>query len=91
MTHRVLTIAQVAEQLQIKESWIRAKCEGREITFSMLGGQYRFTDAHVDEIIRQFEEKPAKVQRGPRAIAPRNVTRLDAKVPPRLRKKQQAS
>ena len=88
MTQRVLTIAQVAEQLQIKESWIRAKCEGREVSFTMLGGQYRFTPEHVDAIIRQFEQTPAKAQRGPRAIAPRNVTRLDAKVPPRLRKKQ---
>jgi excisionase family DNA binding protein len=90
MNHRVLTLDQVAEQLQIKPSWLRARCEGREVPFTMLGGSYRFTDEHVTEIIRKFEEVPAVKRRSPRVVAPRNVTPLEPKIPARLRKKQQA-
>lgn len=88
MSPRVHTLKQVAEQLQIKESWIRARCEGREIPFTMLGGSYRFTDAHIEQIIAKFEEKPA-ARPAPRRRPPGNVTRLEAKTPPRLRKQRQ--
>lgn len=86
MTARVYTVQQVADQLQIKASWLRARCEGREIPFTMLGGQYRFTDAHIEQIIAAHEEKPKG--RAPARPDSSNVTRLTAKTPPRLRKQQ---
>lgn len=90
MTARVYTLEEVAAQLKVKPSWLRARCEGREVGFTMLGGSYRFTDAHVEAIIAAHEEKPA-ARRAPRpAAAPSNVTRLTPKTPARLRKKQQA-
>ena len=45
MNARVLTLDQVAEQLQIKPSWLRTQCENRQVPFTMLGGSYRFTEA----------------------------------------------
>lgn len=87
MTARVYTVQQVAEQLQIKASWLRGKCEGREIPFAMLGGQYRFTDTHIEQIIAAHEEKP-QGRRAPARPDSSNVTRLTAKTPPRLRKQQ---
>lgn len=78
---RVYTAAQVAEQLQIKESWLRARCEGREVPFTMLGGSYRFTDAHIEAIVRQYEQTPASRRPVPRAASPKGVTRLEARKP----------
>lgn len=78
---RVYTAAQVAEQLQIKESWLRARCEGREVPFTMLGGSYRFTDAHIEAIVRQYEQAPASRRPVPRAASPKGVTRLESRKP----------
>ncbi|MFE1170410.1 helix-turn-helix domain-containing protein [Nocardiopsis sp. NPDC058789] len=78
---RVFTVDQVAEQLQVKPSWIRARCEGREIPFTMLGGSYRFTPEHVDQIVRQYEQAPASRRRPPQAASPKGVTRLEARTP----------
>lgn len=88
---RVYTLDEVADQLKVKPSWIRTQCERRAIPFLMLAKSYRFTDAHVDAIIAAFEEKPAGRRSPRRTPAPANVTRLEPKTPPRLRKKQQAS
>ncbi|WP_174545658.1 helix-turn-helix domain-containing protein [Nocardiopsis dassonvillei] len=89
--NRVYTLTQVAGQLQIKESWLRARCEGREIPFTMLGGSYRFTEEHIEAIVRQYEQKPAPRRAPYRPQAPASITRLEPKVPPRLRKKQQTA
>lgn len=78
---RVYTAAQVAEQLQVKESWLRARCEGREVPFTMLGGSYRFTPEHVDAIVRQYEQTPASRRSATRAASPKGVTRLEARKP----------
>lgn len=90
MMCRVLTLEEVAEQLQVKPSWLRARCEGREVPFALLGGRYRFTPEHVDQIIATFEEKP-RTKRRPRPTTAENVSRLEAKTPPRLRKRQKTS
>ncbi len=81
---RVLTLDQVAEQLQIKPSWLRTQCENRQVPFTMLGGSYRFTEKHVEQIIHHFEKQPRT--RPTRTPAPKNVTRLKPKTPYRLRK-----
>lgn len=81
---RVLTLDQVAEQLQIKPSWLRTQCEKRQVPFTKLGGSYRFTEKHVEQIITCFEEKPRT--RSAQTSAPKNVTRLKPKTPYRLRK-----
>ncbi|MGW9637482.1 helix-turn-helix domain-containing protein [Nocardiopsis alba] len=75
---RVLTLDQVADQLQVKPSWLRARCEGREVPFTMLGGSYRFTETHVEAIVQQYEQAP-KARRA-RAV-PQEVPRLEARTP----------
>lgn len=84
----VYTLDQVADLLQVKASWIRARCEGREVPFTMLSGSYRFTPEHVEQIIALYEEKPAGRRRPtPRPATPSNVVSLEPKTPARLRKK----
>jgi len=50
-----------------KASWLREKARLREIPFTMIGGSYHFTGAHIDEIIRSFEQQPqpAALKRAP--------------------------
>lgn len=81
MTARVYTLGQVAEQLQIKESWLRARCEGREVPFTMLSGSYRFTDAHVEAIVAQYEQAPTARRRPASSSASEGVTRLKPRKP----------
>lgn len=86
---RVYTLNEVAEQLKVKPSWIRTQCERRTIPFLMLAKSYRFTDEHIAAILATFEEKPAARRAPRRPQAPANITRLEPKTPPRLRKKRQ--
>ncbi|WP_117198500.1 helix-turn-helix domain-containing protein [Nocardiopsis sp. TNDT3] len=91
MVALVYTKEEVAELLKVKPSWIAGRCAARAIPFTMLGGSYRFTDEHIQEIIKIHERGPA-VRRTPhRPQAPENITRLEPKIPPRLRKRYEES
>lgn len=50
--------ADVAKMLQCSEWWVKEQARKRRIPFSLIGGSYRFTDEHVAEVIRLFEEHP---------------------------------
>ena len=69
------TTAEAAVILRVKESWLERQAQLRKIPFTMLGGSYRFTDEHLNEIVRLNEKLPlvgaAPAARGrkPRAAA----------------------
>jgi hypothetical protein len=44
--------------LQCSEWWIKEQARKRRIPFSLIGGSYRFTDEHIAEVIRLFEQRP---------------------------------
>lgn len=48
---------EAAELLRVKVSWLERRCARREIPFSMLSGQYRFTPEHLAEIVRLNEQR----------------------------------
>jgi hypothetical protein len=50
--------ADVAKMLQCSEWWIKEQARNRRIPYSWIGGSYRFTDDHVEEVIRLFEKRP---------------------------------
>ena len=65
----VHTTAEAAVILRVKESWLERQAQLRKIPFAMLGGSYRFTDEHLNEIVRLNEKSPladdtARVRRG---------------------------
>ena len=81
----VHTTAEAAVILRVKESWLERQAQLRKIPFTMLGGSYRFTGEHLNEIVRLNEKLPlvddaAPVGRGrkPRGVSgsAENVTLL---------------
>ena len=50
--------ADVAKMLHCSEWWVKEQARKRRIPFSLIGGSYRFTDEHVAEVIRLFEQRP---------------------------------
>lgn len=52
---RIHTKEEAAEILRVKVSWLERRAAARQIPFTMLGGAYRFTDAHLAEIVRLNE------------------------------------
>jgi excisionase family DNA binding protein len=54
----VHTAAEAAVILRVKESWLERQAQLRKIPFTMLGGSYRFTDEHLNEIVRLNEKLP---------------------------------
>jgi hypothetical protein len=74
-----------------KASWLKEQARLRQIPFTMPGGRYGWTDAHIDEIIKMFEHRPEPRTPGrprPRQAAPAApapaVTQLRGRVPKRL-------
>ena len=56
------TADEAAAILRVKRSWLERQAAARKIPFTVLGGSYRFTSAHLAEIVRLYEQLP-----GPRA------------------------
>jgi excisionase family DNA binding protein len=82
------TTAEAAELLRCKPSWLQEKARRREIPYTMLGGAYHFSDAHLAEVIRIFEELPrsapapaAPASRSPRTAPDRGQPTLKARPP----------
>jgi excisionase family DNA binding protein len=66
-TPALYTAAGAAEILKVKRSWLERQAAARKIPFTMLGGTYRFTDAHLAAIIQIHEKMPsASGKRGTR-------------------------
>lgn len=57
---------EAAALLKCKPRWLKDRARKREIPFTMVGGSYGWTPAHLAEIIRQFEQRP-QAARSPRA------------------------
>ena len=57
---RLLTIPEVAEALQVSESWLEHAVAKRQVPFTKIGRQVRFTAKHIDQMIEAGESKPPK-------------------------------
>lgn len=53
------TLDEAAAILRVKRSWLERQAAGRRIPFTMLGGAYHFTSAHLEAIVRIHERMPA--------------------------------
>lgn len=62
---RVYTAREAAAVLKCKASWLKEQARRRQIPFTMIGGSYHFTAAHVAEIAAIFEVRP-RTETGPR-------------------------
>ncbi|GIH03384.1 hypothetical protein Rhe02_14510 [Rhizocola hellebori] len=54
--------ADVARMLGCSEWWVKEQARKRRIPYSFIGGSYRFTNGHVEEIVRLFERRPIESQ-----------------------------
>jgi hypothetical protein len=55
----VHTAEEAAAILRVRPSWLERQAAARKIPFALLGGSYRFTAAHLAEIVRIHEHIPA--------------------------------
>jgi excisionase family DNA binding protein len=56
----VYTADEAAVILKCTADWLKRRATARKIPFTMLGGSYRFSNAHLKEIIRLNEHLPAE-------------------------------
>lgn len=56
------TPQEIADVFGCSEWWVKEQARRRRIPFTKVGGAYRFTAEHLDEIIRIFEERPDQRQ-----------------------------
>jgi excisionase family DNA binding protein len=87
--------AEAAAALGCSEWWIKEQARNRRIPFAWIGGSYRFTSAHLVEIVAIFEVRPTDAaeqtntprrRAAPASVSPlRPATRLVAKKPRRNR------
>ncbi|SRR6266568_4254970 len=52
------TLDEAAVILRVKRSWLERQAASRKIPFTMLGGAYHFTSAHLAAIVRIHERTP---------------------------------
>jgi hypothetical protein len=52
------TAEEAASILRVRQGWLERQAAARKIPFSLLGGCYRFTVTHLNEIVRIFEPSP---------------------------------
>lgn len=48
----------VAAALGCSAWWVKKQCRDRKFPFMLIGGAYRFTRAHFDEIFGILEQRP---------------------------------
>lgn len=58
LTPEIHTLEEAATILRVKKSWLERQAAARKIPFTMLGGSYHFTTAHLAAIVR-LHERPA--------------------------------
>lgn len=93
---RLYTPEQAAaeDELNCSPQWLIRQARQKKIPFTMIAGKYRFTEAHIAQIIQQFEVQPSEhkptrstpPRRKPAAPAPQTtttVTQLKARPPKR--------
>jgi excisionase family DNA binding protein len=83
------TAEEAAAILRVKKSWLERQAAARKIPFTVLGGSYRFTSAHLAEIVRLYEQLPARQienpARGHQASRPAGSARHEPAPPAQLR------
>ncbi len=57
MTGRLMTIAEVADYLNVPYTWLRDKVSAREVPHTRIGRHVRFTEQHVLAIIAAGERR----------------------------------
>jgi hypothetical protein len=87
------TAGEAAAILKCTASWLKEQARRRRIPFTRIGGGYRWTPAHLEEIVRLGEHKPepllaprAAVRRAPAAPAGAPEVVLRGRIPPRMRR-----
>jgi excisionase family DNA binding protein len=58
-TPALYTVAEAAEILRVKQSWLERQAAARKIPFAMLGGAYKFSADHLAAIVQIFEMLPS--------------------------------
>jgi len=87
------TAEEAAEILRVKKSWLERQSAARKVPFTMLGGAYRFSLAHLVAIVQMHEQAPGPLteirDRSSRTRRPRApqqvVSRESAPLRPRPR------
>ena len=54
------TAEEAAGILRVRKSWLERQAAARKIPFTMLGGSYRFTSAHLAAIVQMHEQAPTQ-------------------------------
>ena len=92
MTPILHTPEEAGKILRCKASWLRDKAQRREIPFTLIGGAYRFSDAHLEWIVNHFEVAPRphqapapRVRPAPEPAPVSGPAQLKARRPRRLR------
>ena len=52
------TTEEAADILRVRAGWLERQAAARKIPFTLLGGCYRFTVRHLNDIVRIFEPEP---------------------------------
>jgi excisionase family DNA binding protein len=89
------TPSEIATALRCSEWWVKEQARKGRISFTKPGGSYRFTAAHLVEIIRIYEQLPERplpyrepaLPEGPLRTeqTPAAAVHLRARVPRRIR------
>lgn len=79
---KVYTVEEAAAILRVKQSWLERQAAARKVPFTMLGGTYRFTSAHLLEIVRLHEAAPALESRDCDLARPQRPRRVPESMTP---------
>jgi len=58
---RLYTPEEVAAVFGCSDWWLKEQARRRRVPFTRVGGAYRFTEGHVADIVRLYEERPSEV------------------------------
>jgi hypothetical protein len=87
---------EVAAKLRCSEWWVKEQARNQRIPYSWIGGSYRFTAEHIEQIVTLFERRPTGARaasvsdqthaRRPKPATSGQVVRLTARRPRRARR-----
>ncbi len=66
MAGQLHTVAEAAEVLKVRESWLKTKAAARAIPCTFIGKHLRFSDGDIEEIMRAGARQPSAFHRGRR-------------------------
>ena len=70
MTDQLHTVAEAAEILRVRESWLKTKAAARQIPCTFVGKHLRFSDSDITGIMQAGARQPVtERQRRPRGRA----------------------